>query len=121
MASYSTIYMNYNKAMKQANRLEELANELRGLANNDVDDTLSHLSSQWKGDNANTYVRKGYELQKNLLATAKKMTDTATAIRTAAKRTRASEIAAIELAEKIKNRSVGGGGSSGGGGSTRQF
>lgn len=107
MSSYSTINFNYNKALSQANKLEALASELRNLAGNDVQETLNNLSNQWSGDSASMYIRKGVALQEDIIQTAKRLSDTAAAIRTAAKRVRFAEITAKKVAEIRKGTSSG--------------
>lgn len=98
MMSEASIRFNYNKALQQAKRLEELSNQLKNLANNNVNSTLSDISTNWKGDSANLFLQKGHKAKDDILKTSKQLADTAVAIRRAAKRMRDAEERARQIA-----------------------
>lgn len=79
------IRMNYNNSIKQAQRLEEAAEDLRRLVRNDLDGSLDSVRSAWTGDNANAFLIKGEQLKEKISKTASGMEQTARAIRTIAK------------------------------------
>lgn len=98
MMSEASIRFNYNKAIQQAKRLEELANQLNNLAKDNVASTLSDLSRNWNGDSASQFLSKGHKAQNDIVKTAKQLSETAAAIRRAAKRMRDAEERARQIA-----------------------
>lgn len=107
MASYATIQLNYQKAIRQANQLEDLANDLRNIANRNVDDALDQVAANWKGDSANMFLQKGNKAKNDLIASAKQLSNTAKAIRKAAENVRRAELEAKRIAEMIAKRASG--------------
>ena len=59
MSSRSEIRFNFRTAIKQAERLETSADQLKKLANASLETSLDTLSESWKGENAGAYSRKG--------------------------------------------------------------
>ena len=104
MASYATINFNYQKAMRQAAQLEDLANQLKRIANSDVDSALDQVAGSWKGDSANIFLQKGNKAKNDLIQSAKQLQNTANAIRSAARALRAAEIRAKQIADTIAAR-----------------
>lgn len=104
MASYATINFNYQKAMRQATQLEDLANQLKRIANSDVDSALDQVAASWKGDSANMFIQKGNKAKNDLLQSSKQLQNTANAIRAAARALRNAEIRAKQIAETIAAR-----------------
>lgn len=100
------IEIDFGVAKRQASQLEELASRLEKLAKNDFEDTLQNISSSWKGQNADAYLRKGEKLEDSILRTASDLRRTASTIRTNAQRTYDAEMRARELA---RLRTYGGG------------
>lgn len=99
MKSSSTIAMDFQKAKKQAEQLEEIAREMRQLANNDLEGSLQCLSEAWRGEAAELYCRKGEALREKILDSASKLEQQAGVIRSTAKRTYDAEMAAHNLAK----------------------
>ncbi len=115
MATYSEIKINYNNSKNKAAKLEDLAEQLRAIANRDLEKSLGMLSDEWKGDSAKAFRDKGEALKEELLETAKLMERSARSIRTVAKKIYETEREAIELIESRKRStgsSFGGGGGS---------
>lgn len=104
MASYSTIQFNYRKAISQANRLEDLADELRGIAKRNVENSLNNLARNWEGDSARQFINKGNKAQNDIIKTAKQLDDTAKAIKRAAENVRRAELEALRIAQEIARR-----------------
>lgn len=107
MASYATIQLNYQKAIRQANQLEELADDLRNIANRNVDNALDQVAANWKGDSANMFLQKGNKAKNDLLSSARQLSNTAKAIRKAAENVRRAEIEAKRIADMIARRANG--------------
>ena len=100
------IEMNFRQAKQQADQLENLAVRLERLAKNDFRGTLQNLSSCWKGESADAYMRKGERLEDHMARTASNLKKTARTIRSVAQRTYEAEMRAREIA---RNRTYGGG------------
>lgn len=107
MASYATIQFNYQKAVSQANQLDDLANDLRNIANRNVDGALDQVAANWKGESASLFVQKGNKAKNDLLSSARQLSNTASAIRKAAENVRRAELEAKRIAEIISKRSEG--------------
>lgn len=101
----STIYMNYRQAVNQAERLQEQAERLSRVANGRMGDTMTRLSTNWKGENADAYLAKCAALQDKMTRTARDLSAAAAAIRAAAERTYKADMRALELA---RQRNYGG-------------
>ncbi len=104
--SSAVIRMNYNKAVQQANRLDDLARQLMNLANHNLDGTLSNINRAWDGESANLFLQKGLKAKDDMIKTARSIQNTANAIRKAAEIVRQSDMRAREIA---LNRLSGGG------------
>lgn len=98
MKSLTTIRMDFSNAKKQAAELEEIAANMKTLANGDLTDSLDTLSSAWKGDSATAYCGKGESLRAKILASARNLESIAATIRSVAKRTYDAELKAYQLA-----------------------
>jgi uncharacterized protein YukE len=92
------IQMNYNNAIRQAASLEQIAKQLKNLANKDMQDCVSEISHNWTGSNSNAYARKCNLLKEKIIKTAEKLEKTAETIRRIAKNTYDAEMRALRLA-----------------------
>ncbi|CBK75871.1 hypothetical protein CIY_34140 [Butyrivibrio fibrisolvens 16/4] len=129
MATRASIAADLAKARKQADILEQAARDLTNTAADaGMGSTLANISLNWKGDNSNLFLQKGYRLQEKILKSADNLKATAATIRTVALNIYKAELANIERAEaaaRNSQRSSGGGGTgsfgggSGSGGGTR--
>lgn len=99
-----SIQMDFQKAKNQAERLERIAKELGNAANQNLSGCMRDISSEWKGENAGVYVRKGYSVADGLNSAASGLNQAAAAIRTIAQNTYNAEKRAIELARARKYR-----------------
>lgn len=116
MKNRNTIRLNFNRAKQQADRLEEIGNEIRRMANKDYEDTLNGISAAWKGENANAYLSKARNLQNNIIGTGDDLIAVANEIRRKAQRVYNAEMEALRIAEQRNFSGPFGGGSGGGGG-----
>lgn len=96
--SYS-IYLDYRKAVSQAERLEKAAQELRKEYNR-MEDCYTSVSGAWKGDNANAYLAKIRKLQQEINRVEENITQAAIAVRRIARVTYDAEQRALELAKE---------------------
>ena len=90
-----TIEMNFAKAKGQAKELDNAAARLERIASGSMEDAMSTISGNWKGENAGNYLHKA-----DILNVSRELKNTATAIRNIAQVTYNAEMAALELALK---------------------
>lgn len=100
MSTRSEIRFNFRTAIKQAERLEASAAQLKKLAKTSLENSLNTLSGSWKGENANAYVRKGVTLQNEILNTSQELDRVASDIRRIAKRIYDAEMEALRIASE---------------------
>ncbi|SDZ97443.1 WXG100 family type VII secretion target [Oribacterium sp. KHPX15] len=58
MASKHKIKMDFREARKQADELDEIADNLHNVAERDLEQAMTTLSSGWKGESASAYLVK---------------------------------------------------------------
>ncbi len=100
MSSLSEIYFNYERAMEQARRLDDIAKRLANAANVTLDDILSDVHQAWKSDSASAYLKKGEKMEGDIRITSKNLQDIAQTIRVIAKRIRDAELEAWRIANE---------------------
>ena len=71
------IEFDYNQTMKQADKLEEIANNISKIASSDIEQSLATLKSGWEGDVASEYLAKGTQLQEKTENVSKSLMDAA--------------------------------------------
>lgn len=99
MAKTATVIrMEYNKAIQQAERLENLAAELRQLADDRFNNCLTEVNNAWKSDSSVKYLKKGRKLQGEIVKRARELEKTAAAVRQIAKNTYNAEMEAVRIA-----------------------
>lgn len=99
MASRATIEFNFRTALSQADKIDEIANDLSRLSRTDFGNALQNLSAGWKGENASMYLSKGSTLQGKMNGTSGSLHAVASDIRAIAKRLYDAEMAALAIAE----------------------
>lgn len=97
-----TIEMNFQRANQQASELEEIAGELKTIANQKMTDSMGKVSSSWRSENATKYLRKAGTVQGNIKRISTELQSAATTIRSIAKITHDAELHALELAQARK-------------------
>ena len=85
MKSTNDIYMNYQVMQEKAERLEELANELRSVAEKSIG-YYGEKRDSWKGDSADECRKKVIKLKNNIDRRASELQKAATRLRNTAKR-----------------------------------
>lgn len=98
MATREKIEFDFKQAMRQANKIDELANDLNRLSDRKFGGSLQKLSASWKGENASLYLAKGNSLQDKINRTSRELHAIAADIRTIAKRLYDAEMAALAIA-----------------------
>ena len=99
MATRATIEFNFRTALNQANKIDEIADNLSRLSGTDFGNVLQNLSAGWKGENASMYLSKGSILQGKMNTTSGSLHAVASDIRAIAKRLYDAEMAALAIAE----------------------
>ncbi len=100
MATRYSIQMDFDKANRQANELDDIANSVDREANRSLTDTLNALGNDWRGENADKYIRKGFTLKEDMNNTAKSLRQAASTIRYVAKRIYDAEMENLRIAEE---------------------
>lgn len=98
-----TIQLNYTRAINQANKLQNLAKDLRSIANRDLESAMSDLSNNWNGESAIAFLKKAQKAHSDIISNAKQLETTANAIRKSAENIRNSELRALEIINTKSN------------------
>lgn len=96
------IYFNYNRAMEQANRLDDISRQLDKQSDDKMEEILNNVRSAWESDNSAQYLRKGQKVQGDIKTTADNLRRIADTIRKIAKQIRDAELAAWRIANERK-------------------
>ena len=100
VARREQVYFNYSEALKKAERLEAIAEEINSRIDNDLSEKLDYGRNVWKSDTANIYFDKYNKIVNDLKECARNYKRVAEVIRTTAKRNYDAEIRIIEIASK---------------------
>ena len=107
MLDSDKIKMNFQKAIKDAEDLENLAARLDSVANVMMEDSLDRTRGAWKGTNADLFIGKTRQIQEDVKAMADKVRREANGVRTKAQEIYDTEMRNYEIAMKriadIKN------------------
>lgn len=95
----SEIKFDFQQAQNQAKELEEIAAEMKTMANKELQEVLQNLSSNWTGEAAAEYLKKGGMIQERVRQNAKNLENTANTIRSTAKRIYDAEMMALAIAK----------------------
>lgn len=98
MKSKHSIEFDFQKALREAEELEQIAGEMRRMAENELQPSLQTLSAAWKGEAASGYLSKGGILKEKILRSAADLDSTASAIRNVARRIYKAEMRAYRIA-----------------------
>lgn len=98
MKSTGAIWYDFQRALNEAEDLENAARKMRWLSENDMENTKRSLEGAWKGDASDAYRRKCSQLQAKILDSAKDLEKQASVIRSMARRTYEAEMHAYRLA-----------------------
>lgn len=114
---------NYNQAIKQANQIDTVANDMLSVANKQLQTTLDSIGTCWQGDASRQFIGYCATTQTDIRTQAKKLQDLAHRIREVAKIIRDAEEKAKEIQgqQDATAKLSSGGGSGGGGGGGRAW
>lgn len=98
MIGYDEIIFSYDRAIKQAEDLERIANSIKNDTGNKIDAVLGMLNNAWNSDNSSNYLKKVTKVQGDIIDIAKRILNVAEEIRRKAEEFRAAELSAIEIA-----------------------
>lgn len=93
------IEMDFANASRQADELDRIAQSLNNLVNNQFHSCLRGVASDWKGENAAAFCRKGNILEENIQKSVSDLKKTAATIRTIARNTYQAEKRNFEIAQ----------------------
>lgn len=95
----SEIMFNYNQAIRQAARLDEIAGKLEQIAAGKLENSLGALKNAWRCENASQFYGKMGQVQSDISGDAKAVRKVAENIRETAERIKEAELRALEIAE----------------------
>jgi WXG100 family type VII secretion target len=95
---------NYDKAITQASRVDEVAAALRGLANTKVADSISAMRASWSGESADSFLRHCEETKSRMLARASELAEISNRIRNAARALRNAETEVNRKMEELSRQ-----------------
>lgn len=99
MKTEAEIYLEYEKALSQAETLLQLAGELNSSAAGDTKEIAAALGTVWKGESAEAFYAKCSILTQKWSDCASSLTKTAEAVKTIAQNIYNAEMQALRLAE----------------------
>ena len=100
MKSEDTIYLDYQRAKKQAAEIAEVSENLKSLAGSDLEGCLTQIAGAWQGENAQAYLKKGRQLEEKIQKLAGKIKDTSVTVNKMAEDTYKAEMRALTLAKQ---------------------
>lgn len=100
MTSEFQIQMDFSHAKQKAQDLDNIANNLSRISGTELPNMLEGLNREWKGENANKYLQKGYTLKESMDKTVQKLRSAANTIRTIAQNTYNAEMEALRIAQE---------------------
>lgn len=93
------IYMDYQAMRQKADRLDELAQELLSIAENEIGSCMT-AQNAWQGDSGDVFREKVMKLEKKLEKRAKELKRTAAALRSTAERQYRIEMALAAMVSR---------------------
>ena len=100
MASEYTIKFNYDKAIKQADQLIDIAKEIKKSANSKMEPSIQTIDKNWDGESSKKFVNKSKKLQSNIVESAGSIEAVAASIKTMAKNIYDAEMEALRIARE---------------------
>jgi uncharacterized protein YukE len=98
MKSEWQIHMDFNKAMRAAEKLRQISRNMNNNASS-LGSTMTSIDGSWDGENSENYIAKGKKVEGKVTRTATDINKVASTVEEIAIRTRDAELAAIRIAE----------------------
>ncbi len=108
------INFDYNKAMGQANGIDNIASNLERIGKYNLQQFIENVSDNWSGENSQQFIKYCRENRQNIINEAKVLRSIAKKIRRTAKIYKEAEDEAIRVQSEVSDGISGGGGASGG-------
>ena len=100
MNSLPDINFDYERVIRQAERLEALSVRLQRASEQDMARMLDALQRAWRSESTPAYLRKGEKVEAQIQTLSKELRKTARAIRDIAEEVRAAEMEARRIANE---------------------
>ena len=98
MKSEHEIYMDFQKAQDQANRLRQIASNMDNVADDELQGAITKVRSDWTGENSDGYTQKADKEKAKISKTAIDVKKVAETIEQIAARIMQAELDAIRIA-----------------------
>lgn len=95
----NSIELNFQTAMKGADELDGVANDLERALKNEYGQSMAQLSRDWTGANAEFYQKKGVKLTEEIQDTISRIRSAAGEVRRTAQLVYHAEMAALAIAQ----------------------
>ncbi len=94
------IYLDYHLAIRQADKLDDLASELERVGGTQLNEALGRVRSNWTGENADAFMAKTSVLLSQNSKNVTKIRSIASTIRTIAMNTYKADMRALRIAQE---------------------
>ena len=91
------IWINYQKTLQQAEKLEKLAVQMRELSTKEIGENLQEIDAAWNGESGEIYCQKGRRINSIIYQRSKKLSEAARVLRNNAAKLYRAEQAAINI------------------------
>ncbi len=95
----STIEFEFNRAIENANRLQEIADEIKSLSSSEIESAFETIRAGWEGESSVLFLSKGELLGQKVSEVADDVRKAADSIRRIAKKLYDAEKAVVEIAK----------------------
>lgn len=92
------IQMDFEKALKQADELEDIARQIENISKSYVQESFNGILKDWKGESSNSYIKKGTKVSEDIKKKAESLKKTAVTIREIVKKNKEAESMANKIA-----------------------
>ena len=99
MLSEGQIELNFQKAIRQASKLEQIAAEIERAVSADIAQSMQMLGSGWRGQSADAFLAKEEKALANMRNMSSTLSGLASGIRQSARAIYQAEMEAIRLAQ----------------------
>lgn len=103
MSELSLIRMDYQKALNDAQKLDDMAKRLKNASTRSLGDSINLLVRNWSGANAKKFVSVEEQFQRDVASTISELHKIASDIRSIAKSVYDAEMAAYKIASERKS------------------